>query len=405
MNTVQRCRIRGLLAGFEDGYRERLQLLGYAATSVECKVHDASRLSRWMGASGLTCSDLDPGRLSEFTATLHRSGQWMPTPARMGTFVDFLRAEGVLLPAPVVVEDPLGDLIASYQTWMVGQRGLAPRTVGRYVATARVFFGERVSESVGVRAALESLTAESVTGFLLGETERGLAVGSLHGRVAEIRSLLRFLYSTGLIERDLARAIPPVAGWKAVAVPPRMGEDRISRLLASCDQSTPIGLRDRAMLLLMARLGLRAAEVAALRLEDLRWRTGEMTVRGKSRRTDVMPIPADVGAALARYLRDARPGTELRQVFLTAIAPHRPLWPTAVSQTVWRQCNRAGISPPIRAHALRHGLATGLLDRGVRLVEIGQVLRQSDLATTAGYAKVDYRSLRELAPQWPGADR
>jgi site-specific recombinase XerD len=159
-------------------------------------------------------------------------------------------------------------------------------------------------------------------------------------------------------------------------------------------------MRDYAMLLLLARLGLRAAETAALSLDDLRWRAGEVVVRGKARREDRMPLPADVGDAVAGYLLQARPQAQSRAVFLTILAPHRPLWPTAVSQMVWRQSLRAGLAP-IRAHRLRHALATDLLDRGVRLPEIAQVLRQRDLATAAVYAKVDHTALRELALPWP----
>ncbi|MDQ2791140.1 MAG: tyrosine-type recombinase/integrase, partial [Actinomycetota bacterium] len=191
-------------------------------------------------------------------------------------------------------------------------------------------------------------------------------------------------------------------GWKGATVPPRMSYKQVQALLDSCDRTTVRGLRDFAMLILLARLGLRAAEVAGLRLEDLRWRDGEVVVRGKSRRTDRLPLPADVGDAVVQYLRKGRPVTEARTVFVTLVAPRRPLHPAAVSQTVQRQCRRAGL-PPVRAHALRHALATNLLERGVYLPQISQLLRHADLATTSVYAKVDYPALRELAPAWTGS--
>jgi site-specific recombinase XerD len=198
----------------------------------------------------------------------------------------------------------------------------------------------------------------------------------------------------------LARAVPPLPGWKDTAVPPRLATAQVQALLASCDRATTAGMRDHAMLSVLARLGLRAAEVAALSLDDVRWRTGEVVVRGKARREDRLPLPADVVDAVTSYLLHARPQAQSRTLFLTVRAPHRPLWPTAVSQVVWRQSRRAGLSP-IRAHRLRHALATDLLDRGVRLPDIAQVLRQRDLATTAGYAKVDHVALRQLALPWP----
>jgi integrase/recombinase XerD len=211
----------------------------------------------------------------------------------------------------------------------------------------------------------------------------------------------------GLTESALAEAVPPVPpvpGWKDTAVPHRMSSVAVRVLLDSCDRATPTGKRDFAMLVLLARLGLRAAEVAGLDLGDLDWRAGEVVVRGKARREDHLPLPADVGEALAAYLIEARPRVESRTVFLTVAAPPRPMWPTSVSQMVWRQCRRAGLTP-VRAHRLRHALATDLLDRGVTLPEIAQMLRQRDLATTAVYAKVDHAKLRELAPPWPAVAR
>jgi len=187
-------------------------------------------------------------------------------------------------------------------------------------------------------------------------------------------------------------------------VPRRLAADQVRALLESCDRSTRTGVRDFAMLVLLARLGLRAAEIAWLGLDDVDWRAGELVVRCKSRREDRLPLPTDVGEALSAYLLDVRPRVASRILFLTVAAPPRPMGRTTVSQMVWRQCRRAGL-PPVRAHRLRHALATDLLDRGVTLPEIAQVLRQRDLSTTAGYAKVDHTALRELALPWPAVDR
>lgn len=182
-------------------------------------------------------------------------------------------------------------------------------------------------------------------------------------------------------------------------MPNPLAADEVQALLDSCDRSTASGKRDLAVLLLLARMGLRAAEVAELELDDFDWRAGELVVHGKGRRCDRMPLPAEVGEAVGRYLLEARPRAECRTAFLTLVAPPRPMQTTTIGQMVWRQCRIVGIEP-VRAHRLRHVLATELLANGVRLPEIAQVLRQRDLGTAAVYAKVDYPALRELALPW-----
>lgn len=400
MGTVSCCRIRGVLAEYEFGFRVELASLGYTPSSIEWKINDASRLSRWMTARGLPPSGLDGDHLAAFVAEFAASRKTPPSRGRFEQLLRFLRSRGAGAPGTVAEPDRLDGLMAAYRGWMVDQRGLAVRTMERYERTARRFLEQCGSADVGIG----SLTARSVTDFLLGVVSRGLSTGSLRANVSELRSVLRFLYVNGLIDAPLVQAIPPVPGWKGVAVPARMPAGLVQEVLDSCDRSTAAGTRDFAMLTLLARLGLRACEVAGLTLDDLRWRDGEVVVRGKSRRTDRIPLPVDVGAAVAEYLRAARPTAQTRAVFVTVRAPHRPLCPAAVSQTVWRQCDKAGL-PGVRAHALRHALATNLLDRGVRLPEIGQLLRHVDLATTAIYAKVDYTALRELAPAWTAAAR
>ncbi|MGE5828176.1 MAG: tyrosine-type recombinase/integrase, partial [Micromonosporaceae bacterium] len=326
-----------------------------------------------------------------------------PAMAAMKPLLDFLRARGVLVLETAAPRGQLDELMDDYRRWMVADRALADRTIGRYETTARRFLADRAA-AVGYGTGAEAVKAGAVTAFLLAEASRGLARGSLQGRVAESRSLLRFLYLKGLIETEVARAVPPLPGWKDTAVPPRLSTGQVQALLDSCNRTTTTGMRDHAMLVLLARLGLRAAEVAGLSLDDMHWRAGELVVRGRGRREDRLPLPAEVGDAVARYVLQARPRVESRTVFLTVMAPYRPLWSTAVSQIVWRQSVRAGLAP-MRAHRLRHALATGLLDHGVRLPEIAQVLRQRDLATAAVYAKVVHSSLRELALPWPAVTR
>jgi site-specific recombinase XerD len=196
-----------------------------------------------------------------------------------------------------------------------------------------------------------------------------------------------------VIATPLGQGVPPVPGWKDTGVPRRLAVTEVQALLDSCDRATASGRRDFAILLLLARMGLRAAEVAGLELDHFNWRAGELVVHGKAGRCDRMPLP------VAAYVLEGRPRVECRSVFLTLVAPPRAMGHTTVGQVVWRQCRIAGLEP-VRAHRLRHALATELLSRGVRLPEIAQVLRQRDLATTAIYAKVDYSALRQLARPW-----
>lgn len=289
-------------------------------------------------------------------------------------------------------------LMKRYRHWMASDRQLAAPTMLKYERGARVFLGGRVRRGSGPTG-VEGLDQQAVTAFLLAEAARGLSAKSLQGRVAELRSLLRFLYLQAVIVTPLAEGVPPVPGWKETGVPRRLAGAEVQALLDSCDRSTASGKRDVAILLLLARMGLLAAEVAGIELDDLDWRSGELVVHGKAGRCDRMPLPAEVGEAVAVYLLEARPRVECRRVFLTLVAPPRPVGHSAVGQMVWRQCRIAGLEP-VRAHRLRHALATELLARGVRLPEIAQVLRQRDLATTAIYAKVDYSALGELALPW-----
>jgi integrase/recombinase XerD len=402
-SEVARARVPGPLAPFAEGFRAELDRLGYRLNSREYKVNEMSRLSRWLEGRGLGAGDLDDEVAGAFLADFGKGRRKRPTPLALAPLMGWLRREGVVAGPAGPGRGPADDLLDGYRRWMVAERGLAARTIGRYETTARRFLGSRARAGGGGTGA-EGLDAAAVTGFLLAEAGRALSPGSLRGRVAELRSLLRYLYLAGVTGCPLAAAVPPVPGWKDTAVPARLTPAQVRALLDGCDRSAAAGQRDLAMLMLMARLGLRAAEVAGLRLADFGWRAGELTVLGKGRRSDRMPLPADVGEAVAGYLVHARPRAVTGVAFLTLVAPHRPLVPTGVSEMVRRRCEQAGLGPA-RSHRLRHALAADLLGRGFTLPEIGQVLRQRDLATTAIYAKVDHAALRTLALPWPAGAR
>lgn len=337
-------------------------------------------------------ADLDVAALEEFLEYRRSAGRVQVRTTRgMVSLVEHLRDLDVV---PAVNPAAVDPLIAEYRGWMLDDRGLAPSTVLRYENLAVRFL-----DRVGDRPLL-SLTGREVSTFLLAETAR-VSVGSAKGRVAEMRSLLRFLFLTGRTEHALAASVPPVAGWHDKGVPRGAQAPDVTRLLAACDPATLTGVRDLALLTMVARLGLRSVEVARLDLDDIDWRAGEFAVRGKARRVDRLPLVTDVGETLAGWLQ-RRPATTSRRVFVTTKAPIVDIRPSLVSETLRRVCLRCGVQV-IGAHRLRHGLATDMLRRGASLVEVGQVLRHRDLATTAVYAKVDIDSLRRLAQPWPGA--
>jgi len=222
-----------------------------------------------------------------------------------------------------------------------------------------------------------------------------------------LRSFLRYARYLGQVRCDLAAAVPTVANWSMPSIPRAIPADAVRRLLASINRRTAMGRRDYAILLLLARLGLRAGEVVRLELEDIDWNAGSITVQGKGGRRSALPLPADVGSAIAAYLRRGRPRSRSRHIFLRIKAPIRSLLgPQAIAHLVRQNLARAGIQAPTNgAHQFRHALATGMLHHGASLAEIGEVLRHRDPETTKIYTKVDLDSLSGLALPWPGGVR
>lgn len=390
----------GAMGPFIEGYRAWLTKRGYSPGTVIHLLAMAGALGRWMDTRGIVVGDLNRPVIAEFRSARHAVGmRCVPGAHGLDRLLESLGQQGVLA-VSVPNAGPVEELVQRYRRWLVGERGLAEATVERYVKLARLFLTQRSTGSV---RCVESLTGTDIVAFLLQESER-LSVGSVKGRVAELRSLLKFLYLQGLTPRPLATVVPPVAGWRDTGVPKAIPAADVQLLLGSCDRSDAVGVRDFAMLMLVARLGLRSAEVARLELGDIDWRGGQIILRGKASRQEGMPLPVDVGEALTAYLSQARPSTRIRQVFLAAKAPMRPIPPGLVSDVTHRACDRAGL-PRIGAHRLRHSLATEMLRRGATIIEVSQLLRHRDLATTAIYAKVDDTALRAVAQPWPGAQR
>jgi site-specific recombinase XerD len=284
-------------------------------------------------------------------------------------------------------------LIEHYRDWLVAERGLATGTIRSYVPTARLFLSECS------RLDLQSLTLGEVNSFVVRECRRR-STGSAKNLVKGLRSLLRYLYLEGLTDRPLAPAVPTPAGWRD-NLPRGLGADELRALLAEDGGAGPLGRRDHAIVVMLARLGLRAGEVAALGLDDVDWRAGEIAVRGKGNRIERLPLPVDVGESLVDYLREGRPRTACRALFLRTKPPVAGLSSTAIGHVVRRACVRAGVVP-VGAHRLRHSTATQMLRRGASLDEVGQVLRDRSAQVVAVYAKIDFAQLRPLALAWPG---
>jgi len=392
----------GRLGPYVDGYRARLLELGYTRGTVRGQLKVLGQLGRWMASEGRDVEQLNFSTVDAFLKARRNDGhRRVSTERSFKALLDYLHDQGVTEePAPPAAPSPLDALVGRYREWMIRERSLAPATVLRYERVARRFFTRRRSREDEL--AIKDLTGADVTAFLLQECGR-VSLGAAKGRVAELRSVLRFLYARGLTTMSLATAVPPVAGWHDTSLPVSMEPSDIQRLLASCDRSNVAGARDFAILTLLARLGLRSVEVASLEFEDLDWRAGEIVVRGKVRRQDRLPLPDDVGEAVVAYLSRRDRGIT-RRVFLTINPPRRPILPALVGDVVERACRRTGL-PPVGAHRLRHALATEMLRQGAALIDISQVLRHQDLATTAVYAKVDLGRLRQVAQAWPGAVR
>jgi site-specific recombinase XerD len=394
--TASRVRVTGPLAPFAPGFADELAGLGYAPLSAANQVRVLAHASRWLQAQGLEAGEFTPERAGLFLRERRAAGYtcWL-TGRGLAPLLGYLRSAGVVpgpaRPAPAGVAELL---LERYRAYLVAERGLAAGTVVYYLAEARLFLAEAGPD-------LGGLTAAGVTRFVAEQCRRR-STGSAKILVTALRSLLRFLHLEGVIAGPLTGAVPAVAGWRGGSLPRGLGWDQVTALLESCDQSAVTGRRDLAVLTLLARLGLRAGEVAALELGDIDWRAGELVVRGKGRREERLPLPADAGEAIAGYLRDGRGAGACRSVFLSARAPYGEVSAGAVGAIVRSACRRAGLAPA-GAHRLRHTAATRMLRAGAPLAEVGQVLRHRAASTTAIYAKVDHGALRELARPWPVA--
>jgi site-specific recombinase XerD len=389
------------LAPHLDSFGATLGELGYADSTVRQRLRLLRDLARWLGRQDLALAHLNEQLADQFLEQRRRGGplsQGEATAVRR--FLEHLRHRGVIpAPEPQVDASPLAALRRRYGDHIEKERGLAAVTVARYWLFIRRFVVERFGDGpIRVR----ELTPDDIARFLLRHARSG-SPGVARLMVTALRSFFRFLFQQGQTGNDLTGAVPTVPAWSLADVPRYLKPEEVERVVRACQRDHPVARRDHVIILLLARLGLRASEVIALELDDIDWRAGVLTVRGKGRSHDCLPLPADVGQALARYLRHHRPPCTSRRVFIRTRAPHRGLAnPSSISAIVCRALKRAGLRPHFTgAHLLRHSLATGMLRSGASLDEIGEILRHRAANTTAIYAKVDVQGLRSLALSWP----
>lgn len=394
-------RFSGPLESYAQGFAEELSRLGYQAlTGIKPQLFLVSHLSRWLAECGLEPSVLSsPEVVEEFFAGRRAAGYAnYRTVKALVPLLIYLRGLGVVGLAPVAELTLEEALLERYRSYLTSERGLTAATARGHVDAVRGFVAGQVVDGT---LDLAGLTAGEVTGFVVA-TCLGQTRWSARMTVTALRSLLGFLHVDGTLESSLVAAVPMAASWRLVGLPKGLEPGEVSRLLAACDRRTRTGRRDFAVLMLLVRLGLRAGEVAALELDDIDWRSGELVVRGKGDRRERLPLPDDVGRALVGYLQRGRPSTaQGRGVFVKVRAPHGPMTAGAVSHVVFAAGRRGGLGA-VRAHRLRHTAASQLLAAGASLVEIGQLLRHRSQLTTAIYAKVDTEALRTIARPWPG---
>jgi site-specific recombinase XerD len=393
----------GPLSPHIGGFVSSLIEQQYSAWFVRLRAHRAVDFDRWLAQRRVALDDVDDRHVARYHRDRSRGRYrpWHNELRALRELLEFLRARGAIARSSTGAEAlPAGRLALRFEQYLRQERGLAAATITRYRAFAQQFLSERFGEA---DVALGELRAADVVEFVQRQATRRQP-HALKQVVTALRSFLRYAQYLGEARGELVAAVPAVAAWATTPPIPRaISTEHVRRVLAHCDGYTATGRRDHAVLLLLARLGLRAGEIANLTLDDVDWEAGQLRVRGKAGRDGVLPLPADVGEAIVAYLHHGRPGGADRHLFLRARAPVRGFKAEAVGAIVRLALARAGIDAPRKgAHQFRHALAVRMLQRGASLAEIGEVLRHRSPEATAIYARIDLGALRALALPWPG---
>jgi integrase/recombinase XerD len=397
--TLARCR-SGLAHPYLEDFAIWLENQGYRRRTICCHVCEVVHFANWAEAEGLTLRDLNRDALNRLGRqltkrkalrhpSLHRRHVYQS--ARV--FVSFLEAVGAVDPRSAEAsKDPA--LLLEFRAWMRAQRGTLDITLNNYRRPLLELLDELGSDP-------STFDAKGLRAFLLRRVDGSNQAKSKNIATA-LRMFLRFLTARGRCAPGLEHAIPTVARWRLSSLPRYLPAEAVERLIASCDPASLLGARDRAILLLIARLGLRASDVSALKFSDLLWEQGTLIVSGKSRRDTRLPLPQETGEAILHYLSHRQPYKVSDSVFITVTAPLVPISRHVIRRVVISAIRRTGVSAPIQgAHLLRHSAATRLLREGVSLSAIGALLRHTSIETTTLYAKVDIDLLQGVAMPWP----
>jgi site-specific recombinase XerD len=361
-----------------------------------------SGLLSWISSRGGALADLDERSVELYLR--HRARKQSIQPGdrcALKRWLSVLREEGAIAPAvppPLTSHDRIFD---QFDAYLRTQRGLAPKSIVRHLPVIRRFLHEVCPAGDDD---LGKISQEEVIGYIERHAQ-DWSPGTGKAMCWSLRAFLRYLHHQGLNPCPLADCVPSMRRWKLASLPTFLPANQVQKALDGCDRGTPMGRRDYAILMMLAKLGLRADEVATLTLDDIDWRASEMLVRAKGRQRARMPIPPDVGAAIVAYLRSGRPKSSCRRLFIRTLAPHvgfasgcaiTMIAKTALDRVDIEGCAHRG------AHIFRHSLATELLRSGANLTEIGQLLRHESHDTTRIYAKIDVEALRTLSLPWPG---
>jgi site-specific recombinase XerD len=394
----------GLWARYQNTFTTLVKELGYAPGSIQNQTQLITRFADWLRRRQTEIHFFDETLVQRFLRS-----QQNPSSIRRGDaatlyrFLYILRQQGVVPPQRKTPLSSQQRLINHYQHYLLEERGLTQATVVNNVGFINQFLSAKSRKG---QLSLSQLRAPDVTSFVRHQAHK-LSPGCAQLLVTALRSFLRYLLHQGKIKTDLAICVPTVARWSFSTLPKFLSACSIERVLSRSDRETAIGKRNYAILLLLARLGLRACEIVALKLEDIDWENARITIRAKGGRWNQLPLPTDVGEALALYLRHGRPSCASRKVFIRDKAPLREFTGSqSICAVVRSALNRAGVESARKgAHLFRHSLATSMIRQGASLDEIGELLRHRSPNTTAIYAKVDLLALRPLALPWPGGAR
>lgn len=392
----------GDLAPLVTEFTDHLSELGYAYLTVSGYDDAARHFAQWLSRSRIAVADIDDSVIDRFARHrcqcpgIRRKKRVSKKYARrVHRFVEFLGRRGIIEHEITRVAPTIDRRVLEFQSWLREHRGICEKTIDRH---GRMIM--RLLPALGSRP--RSYDGDLVRDVILAETKRA-SLAYVKTMVTALRGYLRFLGARGLCRPGLEHAVPTIPQWRLSALPRYITGADVERLIATCDQATPIGARNRAILLLLARLGLRAGDIIALRVDDLDWQHAALKVRGKGRRETRLPLPQDAGDAIIDYVNKARPCATCDALFLTLNAPFRPLCGSTVSGIVARALDKGGIAAPTKgANLLRHSAATAMLRGGATLDMIGAVLRHRSPDMTVHYAKVDIMMLQQIAQPWPG---